>query len=174
MKAIMAGKSYDVLEVHFDSEARHGAFSEIPGLIVHPPGTHVGKAERAIRNVKETIRCYCSFRLWVPWLGKMIIEVEVVATSVIMVNLRSLSASDYKHSPFQQFTGRTPDSMRDFPALFGDLVVYEAQTVNANEKANVLRSRTKFGMWLRPAFDDHASSIYINNVIHYITQNLLV
>jgi hypothetical protein len=140
MKALLADRSYDVHEVHFDSEARHGAFKDIPGLIVHPPGTHVGRAERAIRNIKETIRCYCSFRPWFPWQGKMIIE--VVSTSVMMVNLRSPSVAESQHSPFQQFTGRTPDSTRDFPALFGDLVVYEAQAANANDKSG---SPLRFG-----------------------------
>jgi len=90
----------------------------------------------------------------------------------MMVNLRSPSVAESQHSPFQQFTGRTPDSTRDFPALFGDLVVYEAQAANANDKSNVLRSRTKFGMWLRPAFDDHASSLVLDFTTLRVTKQV--
>jgi hypothetical protein len=66
----MANRSFVVTEKHFDGEARHGTFTGLLGLIIHPPGQHVGRAERAIRNVKETLRCICGFRPWFPWGGE--------------------------------------------------------------------------------------------------------
>jgi hypothetical protein len=151
-------QSCNITEVHFDGEARHGDLANIPGLILHPPGQHVGIAERAIRTLKNLIRALI---LNAPhfngiWAGNLL--TEVVKCAVALLSVRYTRATTSLFTPFQQFLGFTPDAEKDFKAYFGQHILVENLADRETKLSDVTRERMSDAIWLRPAFDEHFSS----------------
>jgi hypothetical protein len=158
IKGVVEQSGFKVLETHFDSAAKTGDLSQYPDIVIHPPGQHVARAERAIRTMKEQLRAFVQAVPFLPWFGRF--ALQAVAAATMYISQRHARNSKSMKSPFQQFTGRTPVIDRDFKAVFGDLVAVE-NTSEEDRKSLVNRERVKEAVWLRPAFDDHGSAMVL-------------
>ena len=150
----LQSEHFDISEIHYDGAAK-AELGDMPNMIIHPPGQHVCKAERAIRTLKEQLRTMVQSAPKLPWHGRFV--VEAVKTAAIYINVRLSKAHSQSLTPFQQITGRTPSLDRDFVAAFGDMVMVEAvqdTKINLVEHARMVEA-----IWLRPQFDDHGSSL---------------
>ena len=158
IQGMLQDSGFEVDEVHFDSASKAGDLSSYPGIVVHPPGQHVGRAERAVRTMKEQLRVFVQDRPFLPWGGRFILQAVVAAD--MYISQRHAKNSKTLLSPYQQLSGRTPVVERDFKAAFGDLIVVE-NPQEANKVSQVSNPRMQLAVWLRPVFDDHGSAFVL-------------
>lgn len=148
----LQSRGFTVDKVAWDGEAK-GLLALMPNLVVHPPGTHVGRAERAIRTIKNYLRAQVIAKPSLPWFGRFL--TEAVATCALLMNIQLSKLDMTLPPPITLMTGMVVDVERDFPADFGDCVLVEVNLEPMEKKTMVPRMEEAIA--LRPAMDLHHS-----------------
>ena len=128
-------QGFVVTAVLFDGESAIGALANdlahqlgVP-IIPVAPGSHVGKVERKIRQIKERMRCVVTtlpYKLplpFIPWL---------LYYCVTRINMLPSRLAVDRTSPREAFSGRKTNYKRDLCLPFGDYVQVHRENIVKN------------------------------------------
>jgi hypothetical protein len=137
----LTSRGFTVTTIYWDREAAIAPIKsslEAMGISVQQsaPGGHAGRAERAVRTIKNGVRSMIAHLPWIVCRFLLVLLVHWVCRSL---NFQVHSQSTSNISPRQAVLGMIPNGRTDFRATFGDVVL--AQLRETTNSVTTMRAR---------------------------------